>query len=161
VALPQQLPPNDDNTNLPTQYHHHNGYGYNSNPGVMMVSNAEIDHNLRIGAQGLYYSISTILTAINNIIAHTLAVIFYGTYDDAMEDILRVFTIGLCLLVILIEMNRSILVQQSFVFQHWAARGVLYIFWVYWVLWNMMWEVKFMDRIETGIINIPMAVITL
>jgi hypothetical protein len=140
VALPQQLPPNDDNTNLPTQYNHHNGYGYNSNPGVMIISNAEVDHNLRIGLQSRFrgrtllhkvfiiLSIVTILTAINNIIAHTLAVIFYGTYDDAMEDILRLFTIGLYLLVILIEMNRSILVQQSFVFQHWAARGVLYMF---------------------------------
>jgi hypothetical protein len=116
---------------------HHNGS--NSNPGVMIISQEEINHNLRLGLQSRFggrtllhkafivLSILTILTAINNIIAHTLAIIFFGGYEDAMEVILRVFTIGLYFLVILIEMNRSALVQQSFIFQHWASRGVFYI----------------------------------
>lgn len=116
-----------------------NGNG-NRNHTAMLISNEELDHNLRVGLWSTFggrtllhkafilLSILTILTALNNIIAHSLAVIFYGRYEDDMEVILRIFTIGLFFLVILIETNRSDLVRQSFVFQHWAARGVFYLF---------------------------------
>jgi hypothetical protein len=108
--------------------------------GAMIISNAELDQNLRMWQRAtlggrtlphklfIIFSIITILTAVNNIIAHTLAVLFYGNKEDPMEQILRFFTIGLYFLVILIESNKSELVQKSFVFQHWAARGVFYTF---------------------------------
>jgi hypothetical protein len=112
----------------------------NQNHAAMIISNQELDHNLRVGLRSTFggrtllhkafivLSILTILTALNNVIAHILSVILFGRYEDAMEEILRLFTIGLYFLVILIETNRSALVQQSFVFQHWAARGVFYLF---------------------------------
>jgi hypothetical protein len=112
----------------------------NKDRNTMIISNPELDHNLRLlqrvtfGGRTLLHkcfillSILTGLTALNNIVAHTLAVFFYGHYEDPMEVLLRWFTVGLYFLVILIETNHSTLVQQSMVFQHWASRGVFYTF---------------------------------
>ncbi|KAG7363933.1 COPI associated protein [Nitzschia inconspicua] len=114
--------------------------GNRNHATAMTIANEELDHNIRLGLRSTFgartllhkafivLSILTILTAINNIIAHTLSLLIYGRYEDPMEQILRVFTIGWYFLVILIETNRSALVQQSFVFQHWAARGIFYVF---------------------------------
>lgn len=119
-------------------YHNQN---YNQNGGGgLMITNQELDHNIKLWQRAtlggrtlphklfIIFSIITILTAVNNIIAHTLAILFYGSKEDPMEQILRMFTIGWYVLVILIESNKSELVQRSLIFHHWAARGVLYIF---------------------------------
>ncbi|KAG7340052.1 COPI associated protein [Nitzschia inconspicua] len=137
----QHIVPTSNAGAAPTNSHSAGGrLGNRYHATAMTIANKELDHNIRLGLRSTFggrtllhkafivLSILTILTAINNIIAHTLSLLIYGRYEDPMEQILRVFTIGWYFLVILIETNRSALVQQSFVFQHWAARGILYVF---------------------------------
>lgn len=105
------------------------------------IGNDEIDHNLRLlhtaalGGQRtlphrmfLMLSIVTALTGLNNVVAHLLALLFYGKYENGTEVVLRYYTIGLCLVVILIETDQTALVRQSLVFRHFATRGVFYSF---------------------------------
>ncbi|KAL3906229.1 MAG: hypothetical protein SGARI_004096, partial [Bacillariaceae sp.] len=90
-----------------------------SNGNGLMISNQEIDRELKLWQRAtlggrtlphklfIIFSLITILTAVNNIIAHVLAIAFYGSKEDPMEQLLRMFTIGWFVLVILIESDRS------------------------------------------------------
>ena len=106
----------------------------------MIISNDELDHNLREFSLSLFsgrtlthklfiiVQIFTVLTAINNIIAHCIAVVFWGRKENSLEVVLRWLTILLYVLVILIELNYTYVVQKSYIFYHFGTRGSFYVF---------------------------------
>jgi hypothetical protein len=105
-------------------------------PPPFYIDNPALDRRMR-GAWGqrtflhkvfLLIRILTGLTGCNNIIAQLVALSFHGNMP--MEVLLRCYTIGLCVLVILIEAEhqKTKLVKESLILQNWVSRGVFYNF---------------------------------
>jgi hypothetical protein len=105
-------------------------------PPPFYIDNPTLDRRMR-GAWGqrtflhkvfVLVRILTGLTGCNNIIAQLVALSFQGNLP--MEVLLRCYTIGLCVLVILIEAEhqKTKLVKESMILQNWISRGVFYTF---------------------------------
>lgn len=66
------------------------------------------------------------LTGVNNIMAQIVALRFDG--NKPVDVVMRLYMIGFCVLVVLIEMERTPIVRESFVLSNWFCRGIFYTF---------------------------------
>ena len=82
----------------------------------------------RSGAHKLFlmFNVMAGLTGVNNAFAQCLALRYDG--NKLSDVILRCYLIGFCALVVLIEMEMTPVVRNSFVLSNWVCRGIFYTF---------------------------------